>query len=152
MPVSDRKKRHIRQKKKEAIEVMEETIDALRKKQQSGRNLNTKELDTLKWAINNMEEMEHEIIEKTEDILPEGKLKEYIENLHRLQVIVYGEGTKNKLTKEIWEKIIDEMGYYRCSKCGECHGKERLCVFEEYAKFKEKDINIGDKEYNVEDE
>ena len=142
MRVSDRKKRSIRQKKKDTIETVEELIANLRQKQQEGKNLNTKELDSLKWGIKYIEDTEQEMVEKTaEEVLPEGKLKDYIENQVKLTKIVFGEDNKrSKLTKEVVDKIIDEMGYYSCV-CGFIHEKDRECMFLEYSKFKEKDVN-----------
>jgi hypothetical protein len=140
MSLSDRKKRSIRQKKKDAIETVEETIEAIRKKQQSGKTLNTKELDSLKWGIKYIEDTEHEIVEKVQDVIPEGKLKTYVDNLERIQnrMIECTGNRRYKLDKEQFNGVADEMGYFRCELCGELHVKGRECMFNEYINNKTK--------------
>jgi len=153
MPLSDRKKRKIREQKKLGIEMAIETLEALRAKQQSGKNLNTKELDSMKWAIKYIDDTEHEVVQKIEDVLPEGELKQWVDNHIRLQnkMIEFTGNRRYKLTREENDKVVDEVGYYRCGLCGELHGKDRKCMFDEYISLKEKNIN-NEEENDIEDE
>lgn len=71
---------------------------------------------------------EAEILEKTSsntnNILPEGRLKEFIDMLLWQQ----------EITKESPEIVIDSTGYYRCSQCGELHCKDcsSKCIWSQY--------------------
>jgi len=143
MSLSKRKKREIRAKKKQGIDMAQRVLDSLNNKLNAGENLNTKELDSMKWAIKYIDDTEHEVKEKIEEALPEGELKRFVDNHIRLQnkMIEFTGNRRYKLTKEEYHRILDEMDYYVCDVCGFAHNKGRKCAIEEYMQFKEKNID-----------
>jgi len=83
--------------------------------------------------------------EGEEDTLPEGRLKQFIENVWRqekvLRLASYPKG------KEGMNKLYEEAGYYRCKVDGELHKVGEECPFLLLEKsVKEKDIE----DHNIE--
>ena len=152
IPISERKKAEIRKQTKAAIEMMDETLASLKAKLKGGKPLNHQELQSLRFIIKERPKMEYAIVETKEEKIEEGKLRDYVESLWSLTELIYGEDTKSKLTRELWDKIADDMGYYRCSKCGELHEKDRECMFVEYKEHNRDNEHNEDNEVVEEEE
>lgn len=121
MPVSGRKENEMRQKKKQIVEAVKKAIDSIIAKVDAGDSLRDEDLRFLKTAMKEWPALEESLAEGKEEIgLPEGRLKEFIERLVKLQEI----GTL--------EDVIEKAGYYRCPVCGELHVKNRSCMYEEF--------------------
>lgn len=72
---------------------------------------------------------------KEEDVILSGNLKQFIEQHWYLTELIFGKDTKQKLTEDVYNRIIKEMGYRRCEICNEIHPSESKCLFEEYARL-----------------
>lgn len=99
------------------------TLDAINSKLDSGKPLSDEEIRFLKNSDSLLKDIQHR--EKEQDQGPcilEGKLKQFIDMCEWERSIYTGDR----------EKLFDDLGYYRCSRCGELHLKDRECAFIEY--------------------
>lgn len=129
----------------QSFEALQGAIKNINQKLLNGKSVSDEEIRLLKKSPQIIQSFQHRELgqEKEEEILPEGKLKQWVENHFRLTKLVFGEDNKrSKLTKEKWDSIADEMGYFRCVGCGDLHIKGRKCLFVEYAeKISKSNVN-----------
>jgi len=113
------------------------TIDYINDRMDKHESVSDEQLRFLKNSreiIRSLQETQKDIDTVAEETLPEGRLKEWVEQLYSLQEL-YREAIDNPtaaLTKEATEQVADASGYYVCNKCSHLHLKGRECMFSEF--------------------
>lgn len=123
---SVRSKREIDDLFLESFEATKKAIKEINQQLASGKGLSDEQFRFLKKApqlINSYKAREEAKDSRTE-VLPEGKLKTFVERIWRL--------------KEIGplDQVIEATSYYRCENCGEIHKLGEECIFVQYQKLK----------------
>jgi hypothetical protein len=124
-PGSRRSKKAINDIFMELYETISMQIVGMKKKMEDGQVLNDEEVRFLKKGrelLKSFEDVDKDADNK-KDMLPEGRLREWIEREWRLREICRDRNL-----------VIESTGYYRCEECGECHIKGRKCFYKEYKK------------------
>jgi hypothetical protein len=108
------------------------TMEALTQKLERGKPLRDEEIRFLKNFIPTLSVLEAKEtdIEKQEDSLPEGRLKEFVERIWAFKELT---GLMNPRSPEGLE-ILKDAGYYLCPVCSEMHKALDKCPFENLAK------------------
>jgi len=125
----------------ETYEAVKKAIEGINIKLGEKRGLSDEEFRFLKKSKDLIDSFIVREKEKgeSEDVLPEGKLKEWIENLYRMQKILKSSGYPTG--KEGTNKLYEDNGYYRCKLDGELHKVGEECPYSLLEKaIKEKDI------------
>jgi len=122
--VSQRRESEARKELKESIGLLIKTRKNLTAKVNKGETLRDQELRFLEHYPDILRNLRERQVEVKEEVLPEGKLKEFIDRVWRLKDI-------GKL-----EDVIEATGYYRCNNCGELHVLDRECMYNEFNKNK----------------
>jgi hypothetical protein len=136
-PGSVRQKQEVSNLFLDSYKGTKKAINTINKLLDEGKPLSDEQFRFLKKApdlIMMYENLERGRQEEIEEVLPEGKLKNYVEGLVSLQSKLR-EALDNKrfvLNKEAWDKVLEDVGYYRCGLCGETHLKNNECAFKEY--------------------
>lgn len=135
--VSQRREAESRKELKESIDLLIKTRKNLTAKVDRGETLRDQELRFIKDYSDILRGLREKQIEVKEEVLPEGKLKEYVEEYYRLHAILkainYPEGKEGLL------KVLDEFHYYVCEVCKYAHKVGEECPFIVLEKEKNKD-------------
>lgn len=145
--VSKRREAEWRKELKEDIELLIKAKDSIKNKLDDGDSLRDQDLRFLDHYPDILRRLREKQVEVKEEVLPEGKLKEWVENNYRLQAILkannYPEGKEGLL------KVLDEFHYYVCEICGYYHSIGKECPFVTLEKEHNKDNeDKGDNEDN----
>jgi hypothetical protein len=111
------------------------TMDALTRKLEAGKPLRDEEIRFLKTfgsTLAVLEEREQDVEENEETGLPEGRLKEYIE-----QLLQFKEATGIMDPRRDGLDVMNRSGYYLCGFCREFHKTLDHCPFKPDEKKKE---------------
>jgi len=119
--ISERKQYEIRKKKKALIRAMGKAIDGIESRLDQGKPATPQELTYLSRVFNDWKVLEESMIEEKTPVLPEGKLKEFVEK-----------GWKMAEICKDHDLVIELANYYRCDFCGELHSLKRKCMYSEY--------------------
>lgn len=136
-PDSTRSKREVDKMFEETRKGVLKTLQMINVGLNAGKPLTDEQIRFLKRApeiINTLVQREKGKDESSQVGLPEGTLKEYVENLWRLQEVYRKATGKEKATLDrgTWEEVVKTAGYYRCKLgCGELHLVGRPCMFQE---------------------
>jgi len=136
--LSKRKEGEIRKFTKETLAGLKKAWKNIIAKADAGDTLRDEDLRFLRNIPDLIETLEARIGESLEKeiVLPEGMLKNFVEREWKLNEICKDRGT-----------VIEASGYYRCIKgCGELHKKGEECIYLQYQKMKESNVESKDLE------
>jgi len=104
-----------------------EYIEKLRSRLDEKGALNEQEWRSYEHLMQRKRKREVQKVSETKDVLPEGKLKEWVETYYIQHRIL--KALNLPTGKEGVEKLLELHGYYVCSFCGYSHVKDELCPF-----------------------
>lgn len=137
---SRRSKKEVKDEIREMRETLLLSYQSLKKKLESDHTLRDEELRFIKnfpSIMKMIEYQEQQIEEVGVEVLPEGKVKEFIDRLWR-HTELFREATGNDkavLDEETYNRIIEKMGYVRCPECNELHkAEEKDCIYLQFFK------------------
>ena len=125
--VSQRREAEWRKELREDIALLKKAKESIKNKLDKGDSLRDQDLRFLEHYPDILKGLREKQVEVKEEVLPEGKLKEWAENSYKLQAILkandYPEGKEGIL------KVLDEFHYYICELCGYSHHIGEECPF-----------------------
>jgi len=126
--VSKRREAEWRKELKDDIELLKQAKQSIKTKLDAGETLRDQDLRFIEHFPDILKGLREKQVEVKEEVLPEGKLKEWVENNYRLQAILkannYPEG------KEGIVKALKDFNYEICLLCGYTHVVGEKCPFE----------------------
>jgi len=137
---STRSKREVDTLFSETWEGVLGVLTSLNAKLKNKKPLRDEEVRFVKNAaalITSLQQREKEITGE-EPTLPEGKLKQYVEQLWKNQGL-YQQAMGNdslKLDEKALNDILKALDYYRCEECNELHKADEECIFQQFLKLK----------------
>ena len=125
--VSQRREAEWRKELKDDIELLIKAKESIKNKLDAGDSLRDQDLRFLEHYPDILRGLREKQVEVKEEVLPEGKLKEWVENYYRLHAILkannYPEG------KEGIVKVLNDFSYEICLLCGYTHVVDEKCPF-----------------------
>lgn len=135
--VSQRREAEWRKELKDDIELLMKAKNSIKTKLDNGDTLRDQDLRFLEHYPDILRGLREKQVEVKKEVLPEGKLKEYVEKYYRIHAILkvnnYPEG------KEGVAKVLEDFKYYICDLCGYAHKVGEECSFIILEKEKSKD-------------